>query len=383
MSTHGGVCMYGKDKIPYSVLDDFEDESNILEVLWVKLRPTRLPRGVSNIVIGVVYHPPNAVNSRMLDYLSKCLGDLESRYPNCGIFVRGDLNNLNDIRLKSNFNLKQILQFPTRGQNTLDKVLTNLENYYAPPIKSSALGLSDHSSIEVQPKQRASTSRSKQTVISRDLRPSNRHAMRLYLEQVDVAAKIAAEESCERKVSMRQTILQTGLDIILPLKSKTVYPNEPPWINSTLKKLIKKRQRALNQGDHAEFKLLRNRVNRERKMCRSKYYECRVHHLKECSPAVWWAEIKRLGGVTNFSGTRNNVLKSIQHHLEGVSDLSPIDLANHVNTAFLAPTVSFEPLTYNPFSGELRNGSSLHAGFYDLILFFPVSSFILILDRCV
>ena len=34
-------------------------------------------------------------------------------------------------------------------------------------------------------------------------------------------------------------------------------------------------------------------------------------------------------------------------------------------------------------SGELRNGSSLHAGFYDLTLFFPVSSFILILDRCV
>ena len=148
---------------------------------------------------------------------------------------------------------------------------------------------------------------------------------------------------------MLQTILQTGLDIILPLKSKTVYPNEPPWINSTLKKLIKKRQRALNQGDHAEFNFLRNRVNRERKMCRSKYYECRVHHLKECSPAVWWAEIKRLGGVANSSGTRNNVLKSIQHHLEGVSDLSPIDLANHVNTAFLAPTVSFEPLTYNPF----------------------------------
>ena len=148
---------------------------------------------------------------------------------------------------------------------------------------------------------------------------------------------------------MLQTIIQTGLDIILPLKSKTVYPNEPPWINPTLKKLIKKHQRALNQGDHAEFKLLRNRVNRERKMCRSKYYECRVQHLKECSPAGWWAEIKRLGGVTNSSGTRNKVLKSIQHHLEGVSGLSPTDLANHVNTAFLAPTESFEPLTYNPF----------------------------------
>jgi len=41
--------------------------------------------------------------------------------------------------------------------------------------------------------------------------------MRLYLEQVDVGAKIAAEEGCERKVSMLQTILQTRLDIILPL----------------------------------------------------------------------------------------------------------------------------------------------------------------------
>ena len=128
----------------------------------------------------------------------------------------------------------------------------------------------------------------KKKVISRDLRPSNRHAMRLYLEQVDAAAKIAREEKSERKVSMLQTILQTGLDIILPLKSKTVYANEPPWINPTLKKLIKKRQRALNQGDHAEFKLLRNRVNRERKICRSKYYECRVHHLKKCSPAMGW-----------------------------------------------------------------------------------------------
>ena len=43
--------------------------------------------------------------------------------------------------------------------------------------------------------------------------------------------------------------------------------------------------------------------------------------------------------------------------------------------------VDFKKIVSN--SGELRNGSSLHAGFYDLTLFFPVSSFILILDRCV
>ena len=35
------------------------------------------------------------------------------------------------------------------------------------------------------------------------------------------------------------------------------------------------------------------------------------------------------------------------------------------------------------FSSELRHGSSLHSGFYDLIMFFPLSSFILTIGHCV
>ena len=126
---------------------------------------------------------------------------------------------------------------------------------------------------------------------------------------------------------------------------------EPPWINPTLKKLVKKRQRALSQGRHAEFTLLRNRINRERKSFHSKYYESRVEHLKECSPADWWKEVERFGGVTNSHGARNSVLKSV-HHLEGVSNLTPKDLANHINTAFLTPTKVFEPLSHNRFQDD-------------------------------
>ena len=115
------------------------------------MRPTRLPRGISSIIADVVYHPPKATNSMMLDYLTKCLMDLESKYSNCGFLVLGDLNHLNNARLKSNFKLKQIVHFPTRGQNTLDKILTNLQDYYDTPVERPAFGLSDHSSVEVQP----------------------------------------------------------------------------------------------------------------------------------------------------------------------------------------------------------------------------------------
>ena len=77
---HGGVCMYIKSSIPFTVLEDPEDEKCSFEVLWIKMRPTRLPRGISSIIAGVVYHPPKATNSMMLDYLTKCLMDLESKY---------------------------------------------------------------------------------------------------------------------------------------------------------------------------------------------------------------------------------------------------------------------------------------------------------------
>ena len=85
----------------------------------------------------------------MLDYLSKCLMDLESKYPNCGLLVLGEFNHVNYARLKTNFNLRRIVHFPNCGQNTLAKILTNLEKYYDSPVECPAVCLSDHSSVEV------------------------------------------------------------------------------------------------------------------------------------------------------------------------------------------------------------------------------------------
>ena len=88
-----------------------------------------------------------------------------------------------------------------------------------------------------------------------------------------------------------------------------------------------------------------------------KYYECKVQHLKGCSPARRWGEIKTLSGMEGPIGSRDNVLKSI-HHLEGACGLSADDLANHINTAFLAPMEDFEPRTHNPFRGDVSVSSS-------------------------
>ena len=113
------------------------------EFLWINLRPSRLPRGYSNLVIGTVYHPPRADNNLILEYLSQCLSSIESWFPICGILIMGDKNKLNIKRLKSCYNLKQIVKFPTRRNNTLDLVLSNMKDFYDSPNSLAPFGLSD------------------------------------------------------------------------------------------------------------------------------------------------------------------------------------------------------------------------------------------------
>ena len=58
-----------------------------------------------------------------------------------------------------------------------------------------------------------------------------------------------------------------------------VHPNDHPWINEDLRRLIKLRQRALFAGNTTLFKLYRNRINRKRKNCKADYYKSKVENL--------------------------------------------------------------------------------------------------------
>ena len=147
---------------------------------------------------------------------------VESKHPNSGILLLGDFNGLNVANLKSSFNLKQIVKFPTRGQNTLDFILTNLQDFYNNPDKRSPFGLSDHLSFELLPKSRAQIPKQRKIVQSRDLRPSGRLAIRSYLEKVDVPALLDNVNTCTEKTKLFETIVNTGLDLILPLLILTI-----------------------------------------------------------------------------------------------------------------------------------------------------------------
>ena len=152
VNNHSGVCVYIKDcDFKYKVLQELtccQDH----EIVWLHLRPTRLPRGFSCLIVGVVYHPPGAEDNSIRDHLFQSFALAESKFPNCGFIVAGDFNRLDVTRIKKHFRLKQIVKSPTRKDVILDFVLTNLNDHYVSPEIFPPFGLSDHNIIMASPK---------------------------------------------------------------------------------------------------------------------------------------------------------------------------------------------------------------------------------------
>ena len=52
---------------------------------------------------------------------------LQTKYPDVSFVVLGDFNRMNLNSILNAQSVKQIVYFPTRGQATLDKLLTNID----------------------------------------------------------------------------------------------------------------------------------------------------------------------------------------------------------------------------------------------------------------
>ena len=90
--------------------------------------------------------------------------------------------------------------------------------------------------------------------------------------------------------------IQSRLDILMPIKQIRIHPDSAPWMNQRLKSFIQKRQEAFNTYGVNSIHL-RNLVNRERKICRAKYYESKIQQFIGVTPRKSWQEVKRLSDM--------------------------------------------------------------------------------------
>ncbi|KAI8514499.1 hypothetical protein Bbelb_070900 [Branchiostoma belcheri] len=149
----GGLATYILNVIPARRDQDLEVAD--LEVMWIEVRPLRLPRIVPFIAIGVVYHPPcrnnKEGNDHTLSHLVNTIDVIHRRRPQAGVLLCGNVNRLPLRRLQdAHPSLKQIVKQPTRGTATLDVVITNMAQLYHEPQIIAPIGRSDHACVVLQ-----------------------------------------------------------------------------------------------------------------------------------------------------------------------------------------------------------------------------------------
>ena len=121
-STWGIVC-YVRDTIPTKQWTELNQPE--LENMWMTIRPPKMPRNHPQITICTVYQPPGADDWTLLNHIDQSVDYVRRHHPYTGVIIMGDHNKLRYSHLKKNHNLKQIVDIPTRGTATLDKIYTN------------------------------------------------------------------------------------------------------------------------------------------------------------------------------------------------------------------------------------------------------------------
>jgi len=109
-----------------------------------------MPRNVTHLLVGVVYHPPGANNTDMNEYPVSTIDSFSRSHPSCGVIVLGDFNRPPEGPLRI-YPLKQCVVNPTRDQAVLDRIFTSVERWYKIPLILPAVSNSDHFSVIFQP----------------------------------------------------------------------------------------------------------------------------------------------------------------------------------------------------------------------------------------
>ena len=128
----GGVACYVRNDIDYLSLNNLEVDH--LEVIWLKLRPKRLPRRIPCILLACIYYTENTDYITIRDHMLTSIDSVIREHPDCGLVITGDFNQMSDNFLKTHYRLVQVVDIPTRGNAILDKLWSNMADVYCTPF---------------------------------------------------------------------------------------------------------------------------------------------------------------------------------------------------------------------------------------------------------
>ena len=232
---------------------------------------------------------------------------------------------------------------PTRGNNTLDQILTNMASIYDTAVHLPPLGKSDHQCLLVKPKIQVKVKPILRNV--RTMRPRNIAALTIRLNEQNWNQVLNARD-VDQKVDIFTQHMTSILDETMPIKRIRMHPSDKPWLTPHLKSVIKDRQRAYSKGDMEKYQQLRTKVSQLISKAKLEYYEGKVATTRTKNPAKWFKSIYSICGTSgNKSNTNTPTSEDMYTIAEKLQDIFTKPWKDHTPAI---PLVDSDGLPDNP-----------------------------------
>ena len=295
----GGVSIFVKTQIQAVKLN--VDIPKHLEVMYISICPSWLPRSISNIIICGVYYPGSGSEyappqEDLVSHLTESIHRFYNKYACPLIMIMGDFNDMNITELCELCSLKQVVKVPTRENAILDLIMTNCHNdWYNDPIGLPKIGKSDHFCVLYVPKQYVKPKNSKEKIMVRQFKKSAILDFGSWLVNYDWSPLFEIFD-VDLKSAYFSTITWLMIDKFFPLIMIEISSTDKEWITPNLKKLINQRQQAFLANNMDLYKHLARKVRLEIRKAKLCYNKKKAHLFHTLNPREWYKHIYKIIG---------------------------------------------------------------------------------------
>ena len=230
------------------------------------------------------------------------LNNLYISHPNTKVLLAGDFNCMQLNNFGNQFNLKTMVNFPTRGDITLDQIMTDIDEYgQAIQLPSLVGNENEHCCIHLPG---ANITKHYRTVYRRHCSTANKNAAITDIIQHDWSG-VTSCDSVDDMVEKYHCGITDILNDHCPIKRKRLRVDNSKIITPVIDKIMKAINRA-HKNKQATWKFF---SKLSKKLVRRRKLSYAAKHLNEgIGTRMWWQEINSLEGKTTKPPAENHLI---------------------------------------------------------------------------
>ena len=277
-----------------------------LEIVWVKVAP-KTKSDLKLLIVCGIYSKPNSHKKTVLsDHIAMNYYLLKMKFPDAKFLFLGDFNCYKpDAILLLSPQLRQLVHYKTHGEKTLDLVITDMHTLYHPPLPADPLlpdlpheaSPSDHLGNLLIPRSVPGVkgSRVYRKIVVRPFSDSQIAALGRWIgtEPWDYLESLPDVDS---QLEHFTSSIFFMLNSVAPEKEVKISLDDPPWMNSRIKTIIRQRNREYDKlGKSAKWRKLLKRSKSMVSVAKKNFSENFISSLKETDPSTWMKRMNKLG----------------------------------------------------------------------------------------